>query len=109
MLRHQPHPTSPVNQFVRAGDHMCHRPHHRSHQHHRSTPKTPGTVNSLRRSRGPHQGAGDWRIERVEFVLMTTAQNRAATNAWSALIVEWITQRHATTEHKLNDDHTKAA
>ncbi|MGH3607979.1 MAG: hypothetical protein ACRDRD_07810 [Pseudonocardiaceae bacterium] len=117
-LAHHPlathHPARPVTPPTRtwsghpdqgeAGDHMRRHPHH---QHHRSTPKTPGTVSPLRRSQRPRQATGAWRIERVEFVLMTTAEHRAATQALSALLVEWIT--HTTPGNNQNNDHTQAA
>jgi hypothetical protein len=85
---------------------MRRHPHHRI-QNHRSTPKTPGTVSPLRRSRRPRQATGAWRIERVEFVVMTTEEHRAATQALSALLVEWIT--HTTIGSNPNNDHTQAA
>jgi hypothetical protein len=81
--------------------------HHHDHQHHRSTQKKPGTVSPLRRSRRPRQATGAWRIERVEFVLMTTEEHRAATQALSALLVEWIT--HTAIGSNPNNDHTQAA
>jgi hypothetical protein len=81
--------------------------HHHSHRHHHR-PKTPGTVRLLRRSRRPRPGAGRWRVERVEFVLMTTEEHRAATRALSALFAEWITHHHNNGTNP-NDDHTPKA
>jgi hypothetical protein len=85
---------------------MRRHPHHRI-QNHRSTQKEPGTVSPLRHSRRPLQATGAWRIERVEFVLMTTEEHRAATQALSALLVEWIT--HTAIGSNPNNDHTQAA
>lgn len=86
---------------------MRRHPHHRNHQHHRSTPKTPGTASPLRGSRRPRRATGAWRIERVECVLMTTEEHRAATRALSALLVEWIT--HTAIGSNPHNDHTQAA
>ncbi len=82
---------------------MRRHPHHRNHQHHRSTPKPPGTASPLRGSRRPRQATEAWRIERVEVVLMTTEEHRAATRALSALLVEWITHT------AIGSNHTQAA
>ncbi|MFZ0120527.1 MAG: hypothetical protein WBR33_24045 [Pseudonocardiaceae bacterium] len=86
---------------------MRRHPHHRNQQDPRSPQKEPGTVSPLRRSRRPRQATRAWRIERVEFVLMTTEEHRAATQALSALLVEWIT--HTAIGSNPNNDHTQAA
>lgn len=88
---------------------MRHHPHHRRYWHHRPMRKTPGTVSPLRRSQRPRQSVEGWRVERVEFVLMTTEVHRNATRALSALFAEWITRHHATNRSNPNNDHTKAA